>query len=94
MEQFIPDSTRKKIIEKLSAVGVKWLCPMCGGTSFSFNDGYFVPILQDNIHAKTLSGRALPTISAACKNCGFLTQHVLGALGLLGEKEGKNVEAE
>lgn len=63
-------------------------CPICKKGHFSLVDGYSSHALTDNYHHITLGGKMIPFVMLACDNCGFLTHHALGALGLLnGNKE-------
>lgn len=59
-------------------------CPMChqvGG--FIIADGYINNTMQDEIKKIHLGGTSIPTIALICSNCGFISQHALGVLGLL-----------
>lgn len=78
----------KILDEKLK--GIK--CPMCHKDSFIIADGYFNNVLQDNLDGLVLGGSTIPTISIICSNCGFVSQHALGALGLLPIKNNINKE--
>lgn len=63
-------------------------CPMCRKGSFTIVDSYSFDLLQDDYkNIKVGSGRALPSIPIVCTNCGFISHHALGVLGLL--EEGK-----
>jgi hypothetical protein len=58
-------------------------CPMCKNKAFTMADGYFVNNMQKDINSINLGGQAIPTIGIICNNCGFVSQHALGALGIL-----------
>ncbi len=62
---------------------------MCGNNNFVMLDGYFVHDIQPNLKGRIIGGTNVPSIGVACKRCGFISQHALGALGLLkkGEKD-------
>lgn len=88
---------KEKIIQelnhKLGSSGAK--CPMCGNTHFIIADGYFNNFIQDDLNDIKLGGPSIPSISIICSNCGFISQHALGFLGLLprhnnNEQEGEN----
>lgn len=79
---------KQEIINKLNEKGVNLPCPRCGNKAFNLLDGYFNQSIQDNLHTTIIGGKTVPSIITACTNCGYLSQHALGALGLL-EKESK-----
>ena len=92
MSEFNPisEEEKKKITEALNSKGVKPVCPMCGNRKFVIADGYFNNSIQTElIDAMVLGGPAIPTIAIFCTNCGFTSQHALGALDLL-PKKGEN----
>lgn len=71
-----------KLTQKLKDKGV--ICPMCGNNHFFIADGYFYNDLQDTLNGFRLGGSlALPTIPIVCDNCGFISQHSLGVLGVM-----------
>lgn len=59
-------------------------CPMCEGKSFSVVDGYITNMLQqDYKNIQIPSQPIIPAVAIVCNTCGFISQHALGALGLL-----------
>jgi hypothetical protein len=75
---------KQKIIKILEDKGATNPCPRCGENNFAIIDGYFNQTLQEEIVGDiVLGGPAIPSIVTACTNCGFISQHALGALGLL-----------
>ena len=81
---------KDKIIAKLVERGVVLPCPRCGNQSFVMVDGYFTHSVSSEIGSIVLGGPTVPSVVTACTKCGFLSQHALGALGLLpAEKEKK-----
>jgi len=86
-------SSKKKqaIIARLSQAlqsnAVPLTCPMCGNKEFTIADGYTIQTLQDRIGTIQLGGPSIPCVTIICKNCGFVSQHAIGALGLTMEKE-------
>lgn len=82
---------KEQIIEALRNKGVKGICPMCGNKHFVLADGYFNNTLQADIVKLSLGGSGIPTAPIICSNCGFVSEHALGVLGLLpkDEKKGK-----
>lgn len=77
---------KDKIIHKLTEKGAQHPCPRCGHKSFTLLDGYFSHPLQANISDLVLGGISVPSVVVVCTNCGFLSQHALGSLGLLPPK--------
>lgn len=70
-----------ELIKKIKSDNIK--CPMCGNDQFIILDGYFNTPMQDNLNSIKLGGQSIPSIAIVCKNCGFISSHALGALGLL-----------
>lgn len=62
-------------------------CPMCGNKHFMLAEGYFCNILQDHFRNITIGGKNVPAVAIICQNCGFISQHALGMLGLLQQTE-------
>ncbi len=58
-----------------------WKCPICGCIHFRMLDGFS----QNKFINFTSKDKmyTIPVISIGCENCGFISQHALGALGLL-----------
>jgi hypothetical protein len=71
------------IIEALKKAGVRAPCPRCANPNFSLVDGYFKDPVQPDLKTFNLGGPSIPTIVTVCARCGFVSQHALGALGLL-----------
>lgn len=74
------------LIKKLEIKNLR--CPMCGNSHFSISDGYFFNFLQEDIKNYSM-GKGVPSISIICDNCGFISQHALGSLGLLSKEQPK-----
>lgn len=83
MDNILSEEKRKQIANKLNSKGFKMVCPMCGNNHFTVVDGYLNNTLQGDLHKLNLSGPSLPTCAIVCEKCGFISQHALGALGLL-----------
>jgi len=73
----------ENIVNKLAEKQVKLKCPMCNGGSFKLAGGYFAHDLQDDLDSRSIGGKNIPTLPLVCKNCGFVAEFALGALGLL-----------
>lgn len=82
------------IIKKLAEKGVKASCPMCGNNHFVLADAYFTNILQTQLNSISIGGPNIPTIAIICSNCGFISQHALGSLGLLPKDDDIKKEEE
>lgn len=83
--------SKKEIVRILSDRGAKNPCPRCDKTSFTLLDGYFNQNIQPEITGDLIiGGPAIPSIVIICNNCGYMSQHALGVLGLLSEMESKN----
>lgn len=78
-----------KIIEELKKRGVNKVCPMCGNKHFSISPAYFVNILQLSINNISMGGKSIPSIPIICTNCGFISQHALGVLGVMPKEDSK-----
>lgn len=73
-----------KVAEILTERGATKPCPRCGHTNFTVLESYSYFTLQDDVsQGLILGGPAVPVALIACSNCGALTPHALGALGLL-----------
>jgi predicted RNA-binding Zn-ribbon protein involved in translation (DUF1610 family) len=74
---------RDKIIGRLMERKAVLPCPRCGNKNFVLLDGYFIQPISTDIGAVVIGGQSIPSVVTACAQCGFLSQHALGALGLL-----------
>jgi hypothetical protein len=72
---------QKRIIERLN--GKNLICPMCQNNKFELLNGYLFETLQDSYTSVILGGSGVPTVGIYCLNCGFISQHAIGVLGLL-----------
>ena len=89
MKVTITDEKREEIAALLKEKGVQYICPMCKHKHFILVDGYFNPSIQSNLKGFRIGGLTIPSIAIICGNCGFISQHSLGALGidLTGDKD-------
>lgn len=84
-------SKQEEIIKILEERGATRPCPRCDHKNFSILDGYFNHSVQTSIEdGMVLGGQSVPIVVIICKNCGYLSQHAVGALGLLNTKSGDN----
>lgn len=75
------------LTERLGKNGRKSSCPMCGNAHFTIADAYLTNTLQADFNSVTLGGPSIPSLAIICTNCGFISQHSLGILGLLPKEE-------
>ncbi len=80
---------KEKIIKSLDERGAKLPCPRCGNNSFTLLDGYFNQTIQTELKGMVIGGPSVPSVVVACNQCGYLSQHALGPLGLLPKEEVK-----
>ena len=88
--QQISDEKKQEIIKALEERGAKLPCPRCGNQSFTLIGGYFNQTIQTDLKGMVLGGPSVPSVVVVCNRCGYLSQHALGALGLLPKEEAKN----
>ena len=90
MDKQIPAEQKEKIVRALKERGADRPCPRCGNPDWALLDGYHMVSVQPQFQTTVLGGPAVPCIATVCTRCGFLSQHALGALGLLQAEEKKN----
>lgn len=83
---------KDKIISALEERFAKHPCPRCGNQQFSLAEGYFNQPLQEKLGGLVLGGPSIPSVVVICARCGFISQHALGALGLLPTQEEEKKE--
>jgi len=74
---------RDLIIDALVERGAQLPCPRCGNEDFSVLSGYFNQPIQVELTAEPAARPSVPSVVAVCTLCGFMSQHSLGALGLM-----------
>jgi len=72
----------QKVIAALMERGVDQPCPRCGGRAFEVLDTTNIGIEQGK-RGFYQTEQILPVAITACKKCGFIALHSMGALGLL-----------
>lgn len=83
---------KNRVIKKLTEKGAIYPCSRCGNQTFNVLDGYSKIMLDENIDgAIRIGGPSIPVSIVVCTNCGAITMHALGALGLLDEKGEEHV---
>ena len=79
---------RDKVARILTERGATKACARCGHTNFTVLESYSYLTLQDDLsQGLIIGGPSVPLALIACSNCGALTPHALGALGLLEQPE-------
>jgi len=84
------EEQKQKIIKALEERKVILPCPRCGNEHFTLLDGYFNQTIQTELTGIVIGGPSVPSIVVVCTQCGYLSQHALGVLGLLPKQEAKN----
>jgi len=81
---------REEILDILTKKGATNPCHRCNKNQFTILDGYTQIGLQDSLREAVLSReRSIPVVDIICSNCGAITSHALGALGLLTMNNGE-----
>jgi ribosomal protein L37E len=75
---------RENIINMLDKREANRPCHRCGKTNFSLLDKYSNIFLNENVNGDLhIGGPTVPVAIVVCNNCGAITFHAIGALGLL-----------
>ena len=89
--QMFSEEKKKEIIDRLGERLGKHRahpkCPMCGHSQFTIADAYLRNDLQPELGSVSLGGPSIPAAAIICNNCGFISQHAIGVLGLLPKRE-------
>lgn len=88
----INQEQKQKIVIELGKRLPKMVCPMCSHKKFVLVEGYFNNNLQQDFDSFSIGGSSIPSIAIICENCGFVSQHALGVLGLLPKENIKKNE--
>jgi len=86
----LSERDKQEIIKALEERGATRPCPRCGNNNFTLLDGYFNQTIQTELKGMVLGGPSVPSVVVACNRCGYLSQHVMGVLGLLQSEESDN----
>jgi ribosomal protein L37E len=83
--------SQSEIAKKLTEKKATLPCHRCGGVNFTVLEGFSNILLQESFNAPlSVGGASVPVVHIACNNCGALTPHAVGALGLLAQGGQKN----
>ncbi len=69
------------IIKSLESKNAKLPCSRCASKNFEIVGETLIP-LQSDPNSFVIGGPSVPTVLVACSNCGNISQHALGVLGL------------
>jgi len=84
----ISQDVKNEIAKKLNEKGAVLPCQRCGKQNFSLLDGFVnLPLSQEISGNVIIGGPSVPCAVIACNNCGNLSYHALGAIGMLNEKK-------
>lgn len=84
MQQTISADEKQKIINALKDKQALLPCPRCNKQKFTLLDGYFNQSIQQSLQTGlVIGGPSIPSVVIVCENCGYMSQHALGVLGLL-----------
>ncbi len=78
-------SIKDRIIAELEKRGAKLPCSRCGHRQFMLLDDFARVDQQSDFQNISLGGPAIPCAMVACANCGNLSLHAIGVLGLMDE---------
>jgi predicted nucleic-acid-binding Zn-ribbon protein len=74
----------ERIVETLKERGAVKPCPRCGTERFEVVAETSV-VMPGGVPNSPREDRFVPVVMIACKNCGWLSQHALVALGMMPE---------
>lgn len=76
---------KERIVQAIKEKGALNPCMRCGHPNFSLLDGFVnIPLAQEILEGIViLSGTQVPCAIVICDNCGNISYHALGALGLI-----------
>lgn len=83
----------KGLSDLLVKRGAMQPCARCGGKAFNIVDNYGKLIIGEKPDANIL-GQVVPVALVICANCGAVSLHALGALGLLNKDSGETTNGE
>jgi RNase P subunit RPR2 len=81
--EVLPQAEKEMLAARLKEKITRWICPMCTNIQWELGDGYFNFFLSKNYKETQIGGVNIPAISIICKNCGHISFHALGTIGLL-----------
>ena len=85
---------RNRIKEELGKRGAVLPCARCGQNKFGLMEDFARVEQQKNFQNITLGGPSVPCAVVICENCGNISLHALGALGMMDAVSPKEEEEE
>ena len=74
---------KDQIVQLVTQKNISSTCPRCGkATSWELVDGFVHFDVSADTEARQIGERAFPAVALACNQCGYLTFHATGPLGL------------
>lgn len=84
----INQEIKNKIANELTKRGVNTSCHRCNHSNFTLLDGFInLPLTKEISGNVIIGGPQVPCAVVVCNNCGNLSYHALGALGMLNENK-------
>ena len=84
----LTNDRKREIVQALANRVNKMECPICHQGRFTLIDGYITDAVQNDFSYQIIGSKTtLPSVALVCNNCGFISQHSLGILGLLNADE-------
>lgn len=84
----LTNERKKVIVQALASRVDKMECPFCHQGRFTLIDGYITDSVQNDFSYQIIGSKTtLPSVALVCNNCGFISQHSLGILGLLNSED-------
>ena len=84
-------SLKEEIVEKLKEKKALNPCQRCGNPGHTLLDGFVnLPLSTEVSGNVIIGGPQVPCAVVACNNCGNLSYHALGALGMLNDKKDRS----
>lgn len=83
----LKEEEKNRIARILSERMNHFTCPVCGRGNLTLLDGYSSQGIGDDYQNIVLADKIIPYVMLVCNNCGFISHHALGTLGLLNKKD-------
>lgn len=89
----IDKEIKELVLNKLEGVLKILECPMCHYNQFIIADGFVhEKLYQKYDRINSDDKKSIPAVAIICKQCGFISNHSIGILGLLNKEEEMNDE--
>lgn len=84
----------QRVIDELGKRGATNPCARCGHQSFAIERNFITLQVQNSLKTLSIGGTTIPAAVVVCKNCGAITLHAFGVLGLLPQSDGSCQEPQ